>query len=97
MYGCLVWRSAVRYAWCKKLLRATQRPFTLIAAHWIKSNSTLAALVLDNFQPIYYEIINCIGQKALLEQEFPMTPSARALVKSTVIHKNSLKALPAAL
>jgi hypothetical protein len=75
--------AAIKIRLMKKMFPSPQRSFALIAARSFKSNSTLAALVLAYFQPNDYEIIKRIGQKVLLDDDFPMTPSDKSLVNST--------------
>ncbi len=94
LYGCVVWGGALRHTWCRKLLRATQRQFSLTISRSFKTNSTLSALILANIPPIDYVVKNRICTKALLTNDFHLTPSSSALVSDIVDSIRSLTLPP---
>ena len=81
----------MRQAWCKKLLRAAQRPFALTISRSFRSNSTLSALILANIPPVDYDIKKRISTKALMDNDFPLAPSSATLVRDIVLSIRSLQ------
>ena len=91
LYGCLVWGGALKNAWCRKLLRAAQRPFALAISRSFRTNSTLSALTIANILPVDYVIKKRISNKALMDTTFPLAPSSFSLVRYIVTPIKSLQ------
>ncbi len=52
LYGVSIWAPALRYKWCKKLLRSTQRLMLKSMVRSFKSVSTSALIILSNTLPL---------------------------------------------
>ena len=83
--------GAMKNALCRKLLRATQRPFAIAISRSFRTNSTLSALTIANILPVDYVIKMRTSNKALMNSTFPLVPLSVTLVSYIVTPIKSLQ------
>ena len=83
--------GAIKNAWCRKLLRAAQRPFAIAISRSFRTNSMLSALTIANILPVDYVINMRISNKALMDSRFPLVPLSVTLVRYIVTPIKSLQ------
>ena len=83
--------DAIKNAWCRKLLRAAQRPFAIAISRSFRTNSMLSALTIANILPVDYVIKMRISNKALMDSTIPLVPLSVPLVRYIVTPIKSLQ------
>lgn len=80
LYGCSVWVAAVKYKWCKKLLRQTQRMILRCIVRSFKSVATLSLIVMSNCLPIDLKAVEISVSRFFLLKDYAFTPSSLAAI-----------------
>ena len=77
LYGVSVWASALRYKWCKNMLRSTQRTMIKFMVRSFKSVSKPALIVLSNTLPLDLKAYEIATSRYLFLKENDFSPMSK--------------------
>ena len=80
LYGVSVWVSALKFKWCKNMLRAVQRLVSKSMVRSFKSASTSALIVLSNTLPIELKAFEIATTRILSMQDNILSPSSKKVI-----------------
>lgn len=76
LYGCSVWAGALKFKWCRKKLRSTQRIFTRFIARAFKSVSGNSLLIVTCLLPVDMKAMEITARRRVTMNGSPFAPSA---------------------
>ena len=76
LYSCSVWAKALRFSWCKKALRDTQKSMTRLIARGFNRVSAPALLIISNLLPADYHALQITTLRYVTSRNLAFSPSS---------------------